>query len=133
MISGRVSANRASDGTTALEALVEVGVAGRSRVFQSMEVVVDTGFTGWLTMPGDVIGQIGLVSPGQRPTILAPGHELLFDIYAALVDWDGQIRPVIVHEAGGKPLVGMSLLTGSRLLVDAYEGGDITIEKIQAA
>lgn len=86
MIKGSVSANRSSDGTTALEALVEIGVAGRSRVFQTMEVVVDTGFTGWLTLPGDAIGQIELVSLGQRPAILASGEELLFDIYAALVD-----------------------------------------------
>ena len=131
MIRGRVSANRASDGTTALEALIEIGVAGRSRIFQTMEVVVDTGFTGWLTLPGDAIGQIGLVSRGQRPAILASGEEMLFDIYAALVEWRGQVRPVIVHEAGGKPLVGMSPLAGSRLLVDAREGGDVTIEEIQ--
>ena len=52
-----------------------------------MEVVVDTGFTGWLTLSGDVNGQIGLVSLGQRPAILASGEEMLFDIHAALVDW----------------------------------------------
>ena len=59
MISGGVAATRSSDGTVAIEALVEIGVAGLSRVFQRMEVVVDTGFTGWLTLPGDVIGQPG--------------------------------------------------------------------------
>ena len=89
-IKGRVSANQSSDGATAPDVLVEIGVAGRSRVFQTIEVVVDTGSTGWLTLPVEVIGQIGLVSPGQRPTIPASVEALLFSIYAVLVDW---LRP----------------------------------------
>ena len=34
MKSGRVSANRASDGSTAQEVSVEIGVAGRPHIFQ---------------------------------------------------------------------------------------------------
>ena len=56
---------------------------------------------------------------------------MVFDIHAALIEWHCQLRPVIVHEADGRLLIGMSLLDGSRLLIDAWEGGEVTIEEFQ--
>ena len=70
---------------------------------------------------------------GSAHAILASGEELLFDIHAALVHSHGQVRPVIVREAVGKPPVGMYMTAGSGLLVDAHEGGDVTIEELQDA
>ena len=35
----------------------------------------------------------------------------------------------MVHQAGGRPLMGMALLSGSRLLIDASEGGEVAIEE----
>ena len=127
MIRGRVS----SDGTAALEARVAIDIAAGDRDFQAVDVVVDTGFTGWLTLPGSVIRQLGLGHYGQRPAILASGETTTFDIYGAFIQWHGQDRPAIVHQAEGKPLMGMALLNGSRLLVDAWEGGDVIIDEYQ--
>lgn len=120
-----------SDGTAALEARVTIDIAGNDRVFQAVDVVVDTGFTGWMTLPASIISQIGLGHYGQRPAILASGETTTFDIYGALIQWHGQVRAAIVHQAEGKPLMGMALLDGSRLLVDAWEGGDVTIDEYQ--
>lgn len=123
MIKGRVS----SDGAAGLQAWVTIEVGGSDEVFRSTNVVVDTGFTGWLTLPGSVIEQMGLDLYGRRPAVLANGEMEILDLYFAFIQWHGQVRPVMVHQAGGRPLMGMSLLSGSRLLVDASEGGEVTI------
>ena len=63
---GRVSGNQ--------QAWITVDImdgAGRPR---SMEVVLDTGFTGYLTLPPESIRQLELPSVGQRTFELANGE-----------------------------------------------------------
>jgi len=45
----------------------------------------------------------------------------------ALVVWGGKPRSVGVHAIDGDALLGMSLLYGSRLLIDVIDGGPVTI------
>jgi len=123
MIKGWVS----SDGAAGLQAWTTIEVAGSDEIFGPTDVIVDTGFTGWLTLPGSVIEQMRLDLYGRRPAILANGETEILDLYFALVQWHGQVRPVMVHQAGGRPLIGMALLSGSLLIVDASEGGSVTI------
>jgi predicted aspartyl protease len=54
---------------------------------------------------------------------LGDGSEVVFEIYKAAVIWDGQNKIVDVAASDADPLVGMSLLYGLRLQVDAIEGG----------
>ncbi len=61
MIKGSVVTMRASDGTVILEPRVTLRVAGPERVFQTVEAVVDTGFTTYLTLPERTIHQLGLI------------------------------------------------------------------------
>ncbi len=130
MIEGRVIATHAPDGTVILEPRVSIQVSGRDRVFHTEEVVVDTGFTGYLTLPESVIKRLNLISYGQRPATLASGERQMFDIYGALIRWHEPLRPAIVHSAGGPPLIGMSLLSGSRLIIESWEDGNVTIEEV---
>ena len=125
MIEGRVS----SDGAAGLQAWVTIEVAGSDEVFRTTDVVVDTGFTGWLTLPETVIERMGLDLYGRRPAVLANGETTILDLYFARIRWHGLDRPVMVHQAGGRPLMGMALLSGSRLLIDASEGGEVAIEE----
>ena len=126
-----MSSTRTPDGTAFLEARVNIDIAGSNRDFRSIEVVVDTGFTGFLTLPESVIDEIGLDTFGQRPAILANGELRMFDIYGAVIRWQGQERVAIVHESDGKSLLGMALLTGNRIIVDAREAGDVSIESLE--
>jgi hypothetical protein len=48
----------------------------------------------------------------------------------AVVSWDGQDRNVMVLEANGGPLLGMSLLYGSRVTLDVVDGGPVTIQTL---
>ena len=129
MIKGRVVARETEANATRLEAQITIGIAGVDRVFQPENVIVDTGFTGSLTLPESIITRLGLTRYGRRPAIQASGEQRMFEIYGALVSWHGRPRPVLVYQSNSRPLLGMELLTGSRLIVDAWEGGDVIIEE----
>lgn len=98
-----------------LEATVELSVRGSAGQERRVEAVIDSGFTGSLTLPGALLASLQLPIQGVLRGILADGSERLFDVYEATVMWDGKPCQVPVAEADGAPLVGMSLLNGYEL------------------
>lgn len=55
---------------------------------------------------------------------------VVLDVYLAKVLWYGQEREVLVLQADGGPLVGMSLLYGSRVMLEVVDNGDVTIDPL---
>ena len=133
MIRGRVETTGREGPIVYLEPRIHVSLAGVSRDFRTEEATVDTGFTGWLALPADVIRELGLTRYGQRRATQAGGESRMFDIYGALVSWHGRQRSVLAHQTSGNLLIGMALLEGSRLVVDAREGGEVVIEETSPA
>ena len=102
MITGVVNPNR--------EAIIGLVVAGPRGQQQEIEAIIDTGFTGFLTLPPALVAALGLSWLSRQPGILADGSVDIFDVYVATVLWDSQPRSVEVEAADTEPLVGMSLL-----------------------
>ena len=105
-----------------------VGNAGGQR--QVINTVIDTGFNGFLTLPSAVIAALDLPWNASDIVTLGDGSETLFDLYAVTIIWDGQYRKIDVAESETEPLIGMALLYGYRLQVDAIEGGIVRIEAL---
>jgi predicted aspartyl protease len=61
---------------------------------------------------------------------LGDGSETVFDLYAATIIWDGRYREIDIAESETEPLIGMALLYGYRLQIDAIEGGVVKIEAL---
>jgi clan AA aspartic protease len=122
MITGRV-ANR--------EGLIELHVAGPGQPAQQIEAVIDTGYNGYLTLPSHLVPGLRLRFAGHRRGTLADGSVTVLDVYVAVVIWHGREQEVLVSQAAGAPLVGMSLLQGSRMTMDVVEGGDIAIYELR--
>jgi clan AA aspartic protease len=122
MISGVVTASR--------HATVHLTVHGPEGVTQEIEAVIDTGFNGELTLPLSFVAALGLAWRRSGRALLADGSEALFDSYDAIVLWDGEPRPVTVDAAETEPLVGMALLEGYELTVQAVGGGAVTIRSL---
>lgn len=129
MITGTVKAEAGKDGLTYLKPQITISIANTSRIFVNLDAIVDTGFTGWLTLPGDTIEELGLTRYGQRPANQASGIGI-FTIYGALVSWHGGHRPILVHQTSGEPLAGMALLEGSQLIVEASDGVVVIIKEM---
>ena len=97
---------------------------------QEVEAILDTGFSGSLTLPPDVITALGLPWRTRGSVILANGEEDQFDIYAVVVRWDGAQRNILVEAADTDPLVGMALLTGYDVHIQVAKGGTVIIEAL---
>ena len=125
MITGRVSAHR--------EPVVPLRLRGPSGQELAIEAVVDTGFNGHLTLPPSLIAALGFPFRRHARAVLGDGSPIMFDIHEAVVLWEGSPRRVPVDAANTDPLLGMGLLHGHELLVQAVEGGDVSIKALRLA
>jgi clan AA aspartic protease len=112
------------------EATLSLVVGNENKQQQVIDAVIDTGFTGFLSLPSEIITALELPWNASDIATLGDGSETLFDLYTAMVIWDGQYREIYIAESETDPLVGMSLLYGYRLQIDTIEGGRVTIEEL---
>ena len=122
MIRGRVSRR--------LHARLPIELLLNDASVRSVKVDLDTGFTGDLTLPAEVIRQCGLVLEGERPVVLANGDEVYLRVWQGMTLWYGRPRRVRILQAEGEPLLGMNLLRGSRVTLDVLAGGNVVIEEL---
>ena len=119
MIVGRITNNQ--------EAIIELKIVGLNRR-EKTQVVIDTGFDGYLTLPGDLISRLGLRQAGRRHAILGDGNIVALEVYRAKVLWHDEEREVPVLRTDGGPLVGMALLEGNRVILDVVPDGNVRID-----
>jgi clan AA aspartic protease len=94
------------------EARIRLTIRGFGGREQEIDAVVDSGYTGWLTLPPTVIADLQLRWQSFGRGILADGSVSAFDVYRARVVWDGRVRSLFAGEFDATPLVGMALLRG---------------------
>ena len=115
---------------TAYEAVITLSVQGPEGQAREVDAVVDTGFTGFLTLPPDLVAELGLPFETTGHATLADGSEVSFDTYRVSVLWGGQSRYVLADAADTTPLVGMLLLDMHDLSIRVRDGGWVLIEAI---
>ena len=71
MIIGKITKNR--------EAVIELEVIGTNWQ-NTIEVSIDTGFDGYLTLPLYLINRLGLRQAGYRQAILGDGNKVVFNL-----------------------------------------------------
>lgn len=124
MIVGRVT----PDGREAVIPLALLRVpTGETR---SIEAVIDTGFTDRLTLPPDIVEELGLPLRGSAEVALADGSIETLSMYRVRLLWHGRERTIRAYASFGDPLVGMALLSGSELRIRVMAGGAIEIEEL---
>ena len=123
MIVGTVNASR--------EAVIQlqVGNGGHAPPL-AVDALIDTGYNGDLTLPGNVIAGLGLAAAGARQGMLADGTVSTLEVFLATVSWHGKPKDVLALKVEGAPLVGMRLLHDCRLTVEVRDGGNVRIEQL---
>lgn len=119
MIRGVVTARR--------EAVVGLRVRGPGGTEADIDAVIDTGFTASLTLPAATVTALGLIRQSGGSAVLADGTVRAFDIYEAEVEWGGAWLSVLVSAVGNEALLGMRLLAGHQLRIEAEPGGVVEI------
>jgi clan AA aspartic protease len=110
-----------------LEAIIRVTVRDASGHQITVEAVVDTGFSGFLTLPAAHAAGLDLPWVGQQRVMLADGSVHLIDVYEATIIWDGQTHAIDIDTSGAESLIGMSLLNGFELRMQVRPGGTVSI------
>lgn len=123
MIAGEIQPNG--------EATVRIRLRGPEKTLDPM-VVIDTGFNDWLTLPAVVIDTLGLNWREKMTYNLADGSEVQTHIFEAEIHWLGRWRRIFVTEIEGGPLLGMAMLRGCYLGMEAVDGGRVEIRSLPA-
>jgi clan AA aspartic protease len=92
------------------EATLTVVVSNSNRQLKAIDTVIDTGFNGFLSLPSAIITALNLPWSGSDFVTLGDGSETYFDLYTAIVIWDGQYQEIDVAESETEPLLGTALL-----------------------
>jgi clan AA aspartic protease len=115
-----------------LHALVPVTFRLPNRPDFAIEFVVDTGYTGSLTLPLAAIETLDLQFEYDLPANLADDTEVLVPVYSAMILWHGVERTVRVLAMGKRPLLGTVLLADCELMARFAEDGLVTIDDLDA-
>ena len=105
-----------------------LALQGPSGQTSEIEAVIDTGFTGFLTVTPTLATDLGLALEGTGRATLADGREVTFDVYDVAVLWEGQPRYVLADAANTTPLVGMRMLGNHDLSIEVVDGGRVLIQ-----
>ncbi len=123
MIVGRVNSN--------FEAVVSIAVSAQNGQRIVVEGQIDTGFNGHLTLPSELIEELGLRFIMQREVRLGDGRSQRVDVYNALVELgDDTRRSALVEPTEVKPLIGMALMRGYGLHIEVFEGGAVSLQPL---
>jgi clan AA aspartic protease len=122
MITGIINAD--------FEPIIPLSICGSDGKVYTQEAIVDTGFNGWLSLSPDLIAELNLKWKRRGRAILGDGTECVFDVYEAVLVWDGNMLTIPIDEADSEPLVGMSLMEGHQLTVQVFEGGHVELIKV---
>ena len=109
------------------EPRITVAVLDFAGTAVSLEMVIDTGFTGFMTLTPRVTRTLGLERGGERLMILADGQVVATPICRATVIWHGNPTRIDVLELDARPVVGMSLLWNSDIAIAARDNGRVVI------
>jgi len=112
-----------------LKAFVQVQVRGLYS--EQVELAVDTGFNGSLSLLLAIVQRLQLQQINFYPVLLADGSEVELPTYQAEVLWDGEWREIEVIGSSGEALLGMALMENCELHIEVRDGGKISLEKLK--
>ena len=92
-----------------------------------LEMTLDTGFTGFMTLRPRVTLALGLERGEDRMTMLTDGQVISTPTCWATVILHGNPTRIPVLELDARPVIGMSLLWNSDIAIAARENGRVLV------
>ena len=130
MVSGQVRIRLNADGDPIPEVFVRLLVKGFNGQEINVETILDTGFSGSLSLRQSDIDALGLLPSFQILTILADGSLRTVATYTAFVEWDGIDQIVETLGDDQHPFLGMGLLLNRNVSMNVVGGGVVQITRL---
>jgi len=113
-----------------IEPILTLSVKGSTdRVFR-VSFVVDTGFSGELSLPSKLVQDLDLEWIDTDFAVLADGSVAEYDAFRGHVEWDGVWIRTVVDQADTAPLLGTALLRGYELTAQMRPHGRLSLKKL---
>jgi clan AA aspartic protease len=116
---------------TACEPRLRLKVLNPRGPEHDLQAVMDSGFTGFLTLPPPLAKLVGHRRLHRERVKLADGTTKSFDVYEVTVMWDGQVRRGEALAMDAEVLIGMTLLEGYEVRMQVIEGGNLVITRLK--
>jgi clan AA aspartic protease len=113
--------------TARLEAVVRLRFRGPNGVESVVDGIVDTGFTGSLTIPILIAASLGMNQFSVGQARLADGSTCSFPIYKGELEWEGNFRTVLLSAMGDECLIRMQFMSGLDLRIQVRDRGAVEI------
>lgn len=110
--------------------LVPVTILDNRGNAHTMQLILDTGFTGQILLPERLVNRLGLIMDRFSHGHPVGDQFIRIPTGFATVIWRGSQRMVHVLQLGTEPLVGMEFLWNHRITIDAVPNGPVTITPI---
>jgi clan AA aspartic protease len=123
LIKGQVNAS--------LESVIPLLVHGQDGAELALDVVIDTGYSFFLTLPAATIAALQLEQIAVAELTLADGSLVKSATCLATVIWDGTPRGIYVDTLETSPLIGVALMEGYELTTRLVVGGAVTLTACQ--
>ena len=96
----------------------------------TIEFVIDTGFTEFLSLPLAAVTLLNFPFVYDMYATLTDNSIVLLPVHQATIIWNGEEREVNILATGKRPLLGTALLDGHELCIQFTESGLVTIEDL---
>ena len=111
-------------------AVLPLSIRGPGGSNIDVNAVIDTEFSGCMTLPTPLATALGLVTKTGGTLVLADGTPRDSDLCIAEVLWDGAWHSITAWALGDEVLIGMNMLDGFRMVIDAVAGGAVEISPL---
>ncbi len=115
---------------TALELILELHVINDQQQAILVDAVIDTGFSGAVSVPKAVVDQLNLVFARRVVGNLADGSTTLVELYFARLLCGERLVDTEIAAAGTQALIGVQFLAGQRLTADFVLDGSVKLVPI---
>ena len=113
-----------------LHAILPVTLRAPGHGDLTVDFVVDTGFTGFLTLPPPAIAALGLPFLEKIPANLADDSEIKIAVHATTILWNALEQEIRVLATGKRPLLGTALLRNQEFVTQFVEGGLVPVDDL---
>ena len=114
----------------AYEAVVSLTLQSAEGRTQEIGAVLDTGYTGFLTLPPTLVNELELPFAYVGRAFLANDDQVEFNVHNVTLLWDGEPRDIEADATGSTPLAGIMLLHQHDLSIRVRDGGWVVIQPV---